>query len=133
MGAKTGLLLCQDINFLDILSAGNTSSSLKAVRLEVMGIDSSLGIVDIEEDGSFYLKILADTPFQIRRIDENGWVIDNPCSWIYLRPNERRGCVGCHEDHEQVPENRQPLSVRKDPILIPLHLKDINEKEVSLE
>lgn len=133
MGVKTGLLLCQDINFSDIQSEGNTTSTSKAVSIEVMGIDSSLGIVDVEKDGSFYLKVLADTPFRIQTIDENGHVVNGPGSWIYLRPNERRGCVGCHEDNEQVPENRQPLSIRKDPIIIPVDIKEIHKKKVSLE
>jgi hypothetical protein len=133
MGVKTGLLLCQNINFPEILPGGNTSSTSKAVKIEVMGIDSSLGIVNVEKDGSFFLKVLADTPFQIRTIDENGKVLNGPCSWIYLRPNERRGCVGCHEDHEQVPQNRQPLSVLKAPVIIPVHINKIVEKQVELE
>ena len=41
----------------------------KASRIEIVGIDSSLGIVDVEEDGSFYLKIIADKPFRIQTVD----------------------------------------------------------------
>ena len=126
MSVKTGLLLCQDVNFTDIQSVENTDSSSKAVRIEVMGLNSSLGIVDVEKDGSFYLKLVADTPFRIQSIDESGNVVNGPGSWLYLRPNERRGCVGCHENNEQVPQNKQPLSVKKDPILLPLHMKDIH-------
>lgn len=128
---KTGLLLCQDINFSDIQSVGNTSSASKAISIEVTGIDASLGIVDVEKDGSFYLKVLADTPFRIQTIDENQQVVNGPGSWMYLRPNERRGCVGCHEDNEQVPMNRQPLSIRKDPITIPVQTKEIHKKRIQ--
>lgn len=122
MDVKTGLLLCQDINFTDIQSTENNASTSNAVKIEVLGIDSSLGIVDVEKDGSFYLKVLADTPFRIQTIDGSGQVVNGPGSWIYLRPNERRGCVGCHENNEQVPENRQPLSAKKEPITIPLNI-----------
>ncbi len=101
--------------------------------MEVMGIDSSLGIVDVEEDGSFYLKVLADTPFRLQTVDENRHVVNGPGSWLYLRPNERRGCVGCHEDNEQVPENRQPLSIKKDPFILPVQMKEIHKKKVSLK
>ena len=94
-----------------------------------MGIDSLLGTVEVEKDGSFYLKVLADTPFRIRTFNETGQVVHGPGSWIYIRPNERRGCVGCHEDNEQVPENRQPLSVRKEPILIPIQKKEMQNSE----
>ncbi len=129
MGVKTGLLLCQDINVLD----PEFPVSIKAGRIEVLGLDSSLGILTVEEDGSFYLKAMADTPFRIQTLDENGKVLNGPCSWIWLRPNERRGCIGCHEDHELAPENNVPLSVRKDPVIIPVHITEVTEKEVELE
>jgi Hydrazine synthase alpha subunit middle domain len=125
MNFKTGLMLCQDINFS--YNQNNTSSTSKAVRMEVMGIDTTLGIVDVEKDGSVYLKIIADTPFQLQTLDEAGKVVSGPSSWIYLRPNERRGCVGCHQGNERVPENRQPLSVLKAPVEIPKHFNKIVE------
>lgn len=133
MGVKTGLLLCQDINFGGIETVDESMTKIKADKLEVMGIDSTLGIVEVEEDGSVYLKILADTPFRLRTISENGSVVEGPGNWIYLRPNERLGCVGCHAGNEQSPFNRQPLSVKKDPVVIPAHIKGIQEQKVSLE
>ena len=129
MDQKTGLLLCQDINFSNMEAEENNSISSKAVSIEVMGIDSLLGTVNVEKDGSFYLKVLADTPFQIRTIDENGQVVNGAGSWMYMRPNERRGCVGCHEDNEQVPENRQALAVKKEPILVPEPTNEIHNKK----
>jgi hypothetical protein len=130
---KTGLILCQDVNVLDPSVYMNKSLLKKVSKIEVLGINSSLGIVDVEKDGSFYLKAMADTPFRIQALDENEKVIYGPCDWIWLRPNERRGCVGCHEDHELVPENRVPFSVKKPPVIIPVHLKKIKEKTVELE
>lgn len=130
---KTGLLLCQDINFTENLSSDQDALTSKAVKIEVMGVDASLGTVAVEEDGSFYLKVLADTPFRIRTINREGNVVNGPGSWMYLRPNERRGCVGCHENNEQVPENRQLLSVKKDPIKIPVFLSEIPDNKISLK
>ncbi|NCP21581.1 MAG: hypothetical protein GW847_06245, partial [Zetaproteobacteria bacterium] len=103
-----------------------------ATKIEVLGIDKSLGIVSVEKDGSFYLKIIADTPFRIQTLDQNNRVVKGPGSWLYLRPSERRGCVGCHEDPEQVPENRQPLSANNNPVLIPVLAEVLNNK-VSLK
>ena len=125
MSSKIGMLLCQDINFTDSLV-----STSKAVKIEVLGINKSLGTVDVSNDGSFYLKIIADTPFRIQTIDVNNKVVNGPSSWMFMRPGERRGCVGCHEDPEQVPVNRQPLAVKKDPIVIPEQLKQVNNKKV---
>lgn len=119
MNSKTGLLLCQDINFSELSVDDDPSSTSKAVKIQIIGTDSSLGIVDVEKDGSFYLEVLADTPFRLKTIDKDGLVVNGPSSWIYLRPNERRGCVGCHENKDQIPENRQLISSKKGPILIP--------------
>jgi len=130
---KTGLLLCQDVNMPGFESTLYTNSAQKASRIEVLGLDTSYGIVPVAEDGSFYLKILADKPFRLRTFDENGHTLNGPCSWLWLRPNERRGCVGCHEDPELVPHNRIPLAVKTDPEIIPTHIDEIKEKEVELE
>jgi len=132
-GVKSGLLLCQDINFLDPNFIKNSPVLQKAVALEIMGMDSSMGIVQVEKDGSFYLKVIADQPFQLRALDENGQVLNQPCEWMWMRPNERRGCVGCHEDHEQTPENRVPLAVKNLPVNVPVHIEKIIEKKISLE
>ena len=133
MGVKTGLLLCQDINY-DITGPKFTNLSKHlADRIELQGIDSILGIVKAEKDGSVYLKVIADTPFRIKTLDKNGSTVHGPGEWIYLRPNERRGCVGCHEDPELVPGNKLPLSVRKPPVSVPVHVNLVKEKEISLE
>jgi hypothetical protein len=131
-GVKTGLLLCQNLNYKvpdnDKISLNRTADSI-----EIMGVDSSMGRVQVEKDGSFYLKVIADTPFRITSFDSKGNRIDGPCGWIYLRPNERRGCIGCHEDPETVPVNRQPLAVLKAPVSVPVEIKKISEKEIQLE
>jgi len=133
MAVKTGLLLCQDANFTGYKPGGMNTNNRMAAMVEILGIDTTYGAVPVEIDGSVYLKIIADTPFRIRTLDKNGNVIAGPCSYIWLRPNERRGCVGCHEDPETVPQNRIPGAVRKDPFIIPVHVTEIKEKTVELE
>lgn len=130
---KTGLIMCQDVNFHEHLFSNSNSSNIKADRIEVLGVDSTYGIVKVEKDGSFYLKVMADKPFRIRALDEKGNPAGPACSWLWLRPNERRGCVGCHEDPEFAPENRVSFAIRKDPVIIPVHLNEIKEKIVELE
>ena len=63
-----------------------------------------LGVVDVEQDGSFQVEVPANTPIQLQLLDENGVALES-CSWIWARNNENRGCIGCHEDPELVPEN----------------------------
>lgn len=130
---KTGLLLCQDINFMGLRPGMDRDNILNAKLIEVLGIDSTYGIVPVEADGSFQLKIVADKPFRIRTLDEKGNILNGPCSWLWLRPNERRGCVGCHEDPEVVPANRIPLAVKQPPVIVAVNISEIKEKSVELE
>ncbi len=132
MDIKTGLIVCQDVNLSDPQLQSLSMALPAASSLEIMGIDSSLGVIDPEKDGSFYLKIIADKPFRIRSLDNQGHVMQE-CDWLWLRPNERRGCVGCHEDHDLVPENRIPLAVRKSPKSVPVHVSKIKEKFIDTE
>lgn len=133
MKVKTGLLLCQDINILDPILQKKLSSSIRTGRIEIVGLHTSLGTLDVETDGSFYLKPMADVPFRLQTVDKNGNVIAGPCVWMWVRPNERRGCVGCHEDHDLAPENRVPLAVKRPPVIVPVQVKSIKEKQVTLE
>lgn len=133
MEVKSGLLLCQDINFNYTSLMSNDTAFMKADKIEIIGIDSTFGVIKPETDGSFYLKVVADTPFRLRTIDSKGNTLNGPGSWLYLRPNERRGCAGCHEDQELTPDNRYCLAVSKQPVLIPVHKSKIDEKEIDLE
>ena len=133
MGVKTGLILCQDINFHGFQPSGEVSDMSKASKIRIIGRDSVLGEVDVENDGSFYLKVIADTPFRLETVDDKGHAVGEICDWIYLRPNERRGCVGCHESQEVVPENKVSLAVKHAPVSIPVHINKVVEKKVSLE
>ena len=115
----TGQLFCQDINVTSIQHDTAVIDLVEATHVEVLGVDKSLGIVPVEKDGSFYLKITADTPFRLQTLDDNR-VLNGPSGWLWLRPFERRGCVGCHEDPELTPENFVPLAVKKQPVSIPV-------------
>lgn len=125
LDVNTALLVCQDANYTENLN----DSISKATKIEIVGLENSLGTVNLEKDGSFYLKVLADTPFRIQTLNENNEIVNGPGSWIFMRPNERRGCVGCHENKDQVPENRQPLSVQKAPFILASQVEKINSKK----
>jgi len=130
---KAGLLMGQDINFYGIVSLHDTDVK-KAQKIEILGIDSTLKVVDVEADGSFYIKIEADVPFRIQTLTGENEVVSGPGSWYYLRPNERRACVGCHTGPEVAPFNRQPLSVRKAPVKIKSNSElELNQKMKDYE
>ncbi len=75
---KTGLLLCQDINFRDYGKLMSGTDVKPEYLIEVLGVDTTLGIVPVEDDGSFQLKILSDKPFRIRTIDDRGILSADP-------------------------------------------------------
>ena len=79
-----------------------------------------LGEVPVEEDGSFKVEVPADIPIEIQLLDENGMALRS-CGWIWVKNNEPRGCIGCHEDPELTPENRTVDAVRKPsiPLILP--------------
>ncbi len=129
---KTGLIVCQDANLVDRGVASGKPGLPETAQIEIIGVDSSMGDFQPEPDGSFYLRIRGDKPFRIRSIDSKGNVIQS-CDWLWLRPNERRGCVGCHEDPELVPENRIPMAVKKSPIAMPIHVSKIKEIMIDTE
>ncbi len=64
-----------------------------------------LGVVPVEEDGSFHIEVPADTPIQLQTFDADGLALHS-CGWIWAKHREPRGCIGCHEDPELTPENR---------------------------
>ena len=129
---KTGLIMCQDVNEPNEPTKISLALNKKVLKVEIMGTDSSMGTFRPSVDGSFYLKVVANKPFQIRTVDEEGKVI-RKCDWIWLRQNERRGCVGCHEDQDIVPDNRIPLAVKKAPVGIPIHVNKIKDKMIDTE
>lgn len=103
-----GRLLCLNA---DLSTDGNISSkdnSKKTAKVQIFGLNEMIGEVPVEADGSFYIEIDADIPVRFQTVDDQGEVLQGPSSWIWVRPNEKRSCIGCHEDRELSPENKVP-------------------------
>lgn len=88
------------------LEAGSAPDARAARRL--------LGEVDLAEDGSFHVRVPANTPLELQLLDEDGLSLRS-CGWIWVRDAEQRGCVGCHEDPERTPPNRFALALGAEP------------------
>jgi Tol biopolymer transport system component len=78
-----------------------------------------LGEVPVEDDGSFNVEVPADIPIELQLLDEHGMALRS-CGWIWVKNNEPRGCIGCHEDQELTPENRMVDAVKKPSISLTL-------------
>ena len=129
-GVKTGILYVLNIYEADEhLASCLTPGSVSRVRLTEAvpapapraNLDAPsricfgrrlLGEALVEKDGSLHLLVPADTPLELQALDANGLALAS-CRWIWVKPKENRGCIGCHEDHELVPENLYVLAVQR--------------------
>jgi hypothetical protein len=112
----TAILMTQNINHSSLtVNEGITGDSL-ADRVRFTGLDGELGIVEVKDDGSYYVKLDADMPFRTETLNSQGEVVRGPSEWIYLRPNERRAFTGFYADPELAPRNYQPHAVKEDPV-----------------
>ena len=71
-----------------------------------------VGEAPVEADGSFNVEVPADVPLLLQSLDERGMALAS-CGWIWVKPKEKRGCIGCHEDPERIPENQYVLALRR--------------------
>ena len=113
----TGILFCQDARFTKNTTAG--WPQVRAIRVlagEGLTVRSShsyivhagsrvieLGTVPLAPDGSFAVEVPADTAIAFQAVDAEGRSELNEMSWIYVRPGESRGCVGCHQPRQVTP------------------------------
>lgn len=74
-----------------------------------------LGEVPPAPDGSVYLKVPSDRPLRLQLVDHEGFALMNERAWFWVRPNERRACLGCHENRELSPHNVTPLAAGRKP------------------
>lgn len=73
-----------------------------------------LGVAPVEPDGSFALEVPAPCALRLVLLDEADTVLAR-CAWIWVMPNENRGCVGCHENPRLAPPNRRVAALRQKP------------------
>lgn len=112
----TGRILCLDANASDMPPLNGSENTSKGTIIQVMGIEGQWGEVPLEDDGSFFLRLTADKPLRFRTVNETGNVVRGPSAWVWVRPHERRGCVGCHEDRELAPKNKRPTAIANLPV-----------------
>jgi hypothetical protein len=112
----TGVMYCLDADLSDRDPSGPSRTS---TAVQVLGAHGLLGEVPLESDGSFKIELTASTPVRFQTLDAQGRLVRGPSDWVWVRPNENRGCIGCHEDRELAPPNRVPLAIEEPPM--PVH------------
>ncbi len=79
-----------------------------------------LGTVPVEEDGSAFFRVPANTPLSIQPLDAQGRALQLMRSWATAMPGEIASCVGCHEQQSSGPPNRRTIAIRQKPTEIEL-------------
>jgi len=128
----TGILFCQNARFTKNTTAG--WPHVRAIRvLASRGLNFrsshsyivhagtevvELGTVPLMPDGSFAVEVPADTAIAFQAVDAEGRSELNEMSWIYARPNETRGCIGCHQPRQSTPrDTRTVIQALREPPL----------------
>ena len=126
-GEDNGMILCLDAD-LSQDSIFSSLNSSKSFTVEVQGVNNTFGMVPVSADGSFYIEVPSNEPIRFQTFNNEGQLIRGPSDWIWVRPLERRGCIGCHEDKELAPVNHVPLAVKKKPINLTTNIKKSNSE-----
>ncbi len=124
-GSETGFLFCQNARFTKHSTAGwrhvrairvlaGKGLTMRSSHSYIVHAGSEvrdLGTVPLNPDGSFFVEVPANTPLALQAVDAEGRSELNEMSWIYLRPGERRSCIGCHHYRQAVPANTSTMSL----------------------
>lgn len=115
--SSTGNLISLDSYMSADLPRGRISTPIARVRVFALdtasGHERNLGEAPVEADGSFFVKVPANSPVRFVLLDAQGQTIREERSWIWARPGEQRGCTGCHGDKAVAPDNHWPQTLRR--------------------
>jgi hypothetical protein len=84
--------------------------SREAIGETDLEMQQILGYAEIEPDGSFRIKVPADTPLGVVAVDEHGRAIQVHTNWLQVRPGETRTCNGCHSPRRGSALNSAPIA-----------------------
>lgn len=119
-GSTTGVFYCLNSYRTSSGEGGDGSvappGTIKHVRVIEGPSRRILGVAPVEPDGSFHIRVPAETPLTFQLLDEDYLALRTQRAWTWVMGNENRGCVGCHEDPELAPPNRLVAAIVKPPV-----------------
>ena len=131
---RTGFVYCNSVFNSDVPYDHTRVKFVRVIGALFMGLSINanasfrtriLGTALVETDGSFYVEVPADTPFRFQLLDKDERVVVHETAFNYVRPGERKGCIGCHEPKDAVPTNANPLAMSHPPYRAPRKRGDL--------
>jgi hypothetical protein len=111
----TGTLLCLDVHASRLPAIADlprgSIAAVKVTRAGGEGAGEVIAEAPVQPDGSFLVEVPADTLVGLTLVGRDGAPLASFHSGVWVRPNENRGCVGCHEPSDRAPANRRPMAV----------------------
>ena len=116
----TGTLLCLDAyaSRLPVVAAlpRGAIRTVVVTRANEGAGGEILGEARVHPDGSFFIEVPADVALRLTLLGEDRRPLASLDSGVWVRANENRGCIGCHEEPDLAPENRRPLAIAEPPV-----------------
>ncbi len=95
---------------------GGTGQQAPGMAWDDFNNKEILGTAPVESDGSAYFSVPADKFVYFQLLDEKGMMVQSMRSGTIVRPGEKAGCIGCHENRlGSVTYVGQPLAMRRAP------------------
>jgi hypothetical protein len=86
-----------------------------------------LGVAPVYADGSFSIRVPANTPISFNTLDSLGRAVVIKRNWLYARPGEKvTNCTGCHGPRGQK-SNPNPIALSKVPtdLVVPASQREV--------
>jgi len=107
------------------MDIGETSSERRRV----------IGVAPVYSDGSFSIRVPANTPISFNTLDSLGRAVVIKRSWLYVRPGEKiTNCTGCHGPRGQK-SNPNPIALTQTPtdLVVPVAQREVIAFQNALE
>ena len=107
------------------MEIGETSSERRRV----------LGVAPVYADGSFSIRVPANTPISFNTLDSLGRAVVIKRSWLYARPGEKvTNCTGCHGPRGEK-SNSNPFALTQTPtnLVVPVSRREVIAFQNAIE
>ncbi len=121
---ETGRILCASVFNTDVPFDKDRVKYVRVIEglYQPLSINANanfrtrvLGTAPIDDDGSFFVEVPADTPLRFQLLDADFDVVVHETAFNVVRPGETKSCIGCHEPKHVAVTNAHPSAAGRPP------------------